>query len=91
MKNMYGYAGTILRVDLSSRKITRMPTADYADMFIGGRGIAAKIYWDEVGPEVDALSPENALLLVTGPVTGFRGIGTSRFQICGTTPSFLRQ
>ena len=38
-----GYAGKILRVDLSSGKVTDFPTRDYADRFIGGRGIAAKI------------------------------------------------
>ncbi len=48
MTQQYGYAGKILRVDLSSRKITTVPTSEYAERFLGGRGIAAKIYWDEV-------------------------------------------
>ena len=54
MTGQYGYAGEILRVDLSSGRVTRMPTMDYAERFLGGRGIAAKIYWDEVPPEVKA-------------------------------------
>ena len=44
----FGYAGEILKVDLSDRKITKLPTSDYADRFIGGRGIATKLYWDMV-------------------------------------------
>ncbi|GAI48516.1 unnamed protein product, partial [marine sediment metagenome] len=43
-----GYAGKILKVDLSRGNTSELPTSDYADRFLGGRGIAAKIYWDEV-------------------------------------------
>ena len=50
-----------------------MPTMDYADRFIGGRGIAAKIYWDEVSPEVSAFDPENRLIFATGPLAGLSG------------------
>ncbi len=77
-----GYAGNILKVDLSSGSVTEARTADYADRFLGGRGIAAKIYWDEVPPDVGAFDPENRLIFVTGPVCGVPGFG-SRFQICG--------
>ena len=37
----FGYAGEILKVDLSDRKIIRVPTSGYSDRFLGGRGIAA--------------------------------------------------
>jgi aldehyde:ferredoxin oxidoreductase len=77
-----GYAGTILKVDLSSRRITRMPTSDYADLFLGGRGIAAKVYWDEVPPQIAASDPESRLIFMTGPLCGVPGFA-SRFQICG--------
>jgi aldehyde:ferredoxin oxidoreductase len=50
----FGYSGKILRVDLSSGNMTEVSTLDYADRFLGGRGIAAKIYWDEVPPEIGA-------------------------------------
>lgn len=55
MSKQYGYTGQILRVDLSSGSVTKIPTMDYADRFIGGKGIAIKTYWDEVPPEVKAL------------------------------------
>jgi len=86
MTNKNGYTGTILRVDLSSGSITHIPTAEYADSFLGGRGIAAKIYWDEVTPYFHALDPENRLIFITGPVTGLPGFG-SRFQVCGKSAS----
>ncbi len=40
----FGYAGKTLKVDLSSGDITETATTDYTDRFLGGRGIAAKIY-----------------------------------------------
>ncbi len=81
-----GYAGEILRVDLSNREITRTATADYGDRFIGGRGLAAKIYWDEISPRVSAFDPENRLIFVTGPLGGLGQLAGSRWQACGKSP-----
>jgi aldehyde:ferredoxin oxidoreductase len=83
----FGYAGRILRVDLSSRRIDDLPTSDYADRFLGGRGIATKLYWDQVPPQVQALAPENALVLATGPLAGVPVIGGSRLFVCGKSPA----
>ena len=77
-----GYTGTILKVDLSSGNVGHMSTGEYSDLFLGGRGIAARIYWDEVLPSVEALDPGNTLVFMTGPATGVPGFG-SRFQVCG--------
>lgn len=87
MAGKYGYAGKILRVDLSSGKTADVPTSDYADRFLGGRGIAAKIYWDEVSPEVKALEPDNRLIFITGPLAGISpGVGAVRWLVCGKSP-----
>ena len=59
-----------------------MPTSDYAELFLGGRGVAAKIYWDEVPPKIEASHPENRLIFMTGPLCGVPGFA-SRFQVCG--------
>jgi len=82
-----GYAGKILRVDLTAGSITSIPTSDYAGSYLGGRGIAARIYWDEVPPEVGACDPENLLLFFTGPLAGFKGLSGSRWQVCGKAPA----
>ena len=86
MGNTYGYAGKILRVNLSAGDITTIPTENYADRFLGGRGIALKIYWDEVHPQIDALDPENRLIFISGPICGLPGFAGSRWQICGKSP-----
>ncbi len=83
MTGEFGYAGKILRVDLSSASMTDVATHNYTDRFVGGRGIAAKIYWDEVPPEVNAFDPENRLIFITGPLGGLSGLAGSRWQICG--------
>lgn len=82
----FGYAGNILKVDLSNGNTSMLETSDYSDRFIGGRGIAAKLYWDFVPPEAKALDPDNCLICVTGPIAGFTGFGGSRWQICGKSP-----
>jgi aldehyde:ferredoxin oxidoreductase len=93
VSKQYGYTGKILRVDLSSESISLMSTMDYANRFLGGRGIAAKIYWDEVPPEGKAFDPENRLIFATGPLAGLKGVCGSRWQICGksalTTPEYF--
>ncbi len=83
----FGYAGKFLRVNLSSGKKTNLPTTDYSTRFLGGRGIAAKIHWDEVSPEIKPFDPENFLTFNTGPLAGIKRLAGSRMQICGKSPS----
>ncbi len=88
MAGEFGYAGKILRIDLSSGKVTTVSTRTYAPKFLGGRGIAAEIYRDEVPPEVGAFDPENRLIFITGPLAGVTpGVGGVRWQICGKSPA----
>jgi aldehyde:ferredoxin oxidoreductase len=82
-----GYAGEILKVNLSDGKITKLPTADYADRFIGGRGMAARLCWDMVPPKTRAFDSKNCLIFSTGPVTGFHGLAGCRWQVCGKSPA----
>ncbi|MFH1349651.1 MAG: aldehyde ferredoxin oxidoreductase N-terminal domain-containing protein [Pseudomonadota bacterium] len=82
-----GYAGEILRVDLTKGMVHRLPTADYAERFLGGRGVAAKLHWDGVAPQTKALDPENSLTFMTGPLAGFAGLAGSRWQVCGKSPA----
>jgi aldehyde:ferredoxin oxidoreductase len=82
-----GYAGEILKVDLSTGRIVKEATSDYSPKFIGGRGFAAKLYWDMVPADARALEPENCLIYATGPTTGFFGIAGCRWQICGKSPA----
>ena len=86
MSSLHGYAGRILRIDLTSGRTSTVSASDYAS-FVGGRGLAAKIHWDEVSPQVGALDPENHLTFFTGPLVGFAGFGSARWLICGKSPA----
>jgi aldehyde:ferredoxin oxidoreductase len=81
-----GWVGKILRVDLTSRKIAEISTFDYVTKFLGGRGLGAKISWDEVPPEVGAFDPENRLIFATGPLQGTLAPTSGRFMVLGKSP-----
>ena len=68
---MLGYGGKILRVNLSNGKISSEPLPDkLARDYLGGRGFAAKILYDELKPGIDPLGPENKLVVASGPMSG---------------------
>jgi aldehyde:ferredoxin oxidoreductase len=68
----YGWAGTILYVDLTRGKIHKEPLSMATGAkYLGGRGINAKLLWDLIRkPGIDPLSPENVLIFGTGTLTG---------------------
>lgn len=72
---MRGYCGKLLEIDLSTEKVTETSfSEDVLQCYMGGRGLAAKILWDRLGDNwetLDPFSPENILLILTGPLTGF--------------------
>jgi aldehyde:ferredoxin oxidoreductase len=84
---MYGYQGKILRVDLSAGTY-RVEDLDeaLATKFVGGRGLATKIYADEVSPDVDPLSADNKLLVATGPLTGAPVPTGGRYMVVTKSP-----
>lgn len=71
MYRLPGYAGHILKVDLSAGKyeITDLPKK-MVEEYIGGKGFAARVLFDELPAGCDPLSPENMLVLACGPLTG---------------------
>jgi len=82
MTHLCGWMGTILRVDLTRGIITKEPLSEeLRNDFIGGYGIGSKILYDETGPETNALSPENRLIVATGPLNGTLVPSTSRISV----------
>jgi aldehyde:ferredoxin oxidoreductase len=81
----YGYAGEILKVDLTNRKVIKEPSAPYTQKFIGGHGLGVKLYWDMVPAEAKATDPENAMICASGPISGFSGFAGSRWKVCAKT------
>jgi len=84
---MFGYLGKYIKVDLSTRQIEIEPIPDALfRKYIGGVGIAAKIVFDETGPQTDPLGPENVLAAFTGPFSGTRVPSSSRHHYVARSP-----
>ena len=85
----HGWLGKILKIDLSLETITEIDTQPYADRFLGGRGIATRLYWEYVPVTVKAFDPGNHLIFMTGPLTATGAQGASRFEVVGKSPMLM--
>jgi len=89
---MNGYAGKILKVDLSGKKIETIPTKKY-QQWVGGHGMGSAIFWDLVKDKtIDGFDPRNVVTLMTSPLSGtlvpaasgrteMQGIGVQSYPI----------
>ncbi|HDD39889.1 MAG TPA: aldehyde ferredoxin oxidoreductase, partial [Nitrososphaeria archaeon] len=81
------YQGKVAYIDLSSGKIeAKEISEDYLLGFIGGTGLAARLVFDLVDPKVDPLSPKNALVFMTGALTGTMMITSARMTVAAKSP-----
>lgn len=84
---MFGYAGKILYVDLSKKKIWEEElTQEYADLYFGGYGIGAKVLFDHMKPGIDPLGPDNILGFVTGPLVATGSFFSGRYMVVHKSP-----
>jgi aldehyde:ferredoxin oxidoreductase len=60
--------------------------ASVARGFLGGRGFAARILWDELKRGIDPLSPENKLVFAAGPLTGFSLPSSGKLVVASKSP-----
>jgi aldehyde:ferredoxin oxidoreductase len=84
---MKGWVGKILRVDLTKgewkvEELDRKLTS----AFIGGRGLGTKILFDEIDPKADPFSPQNKLIMATGPLTGTSASAAGRYMAITKSP-----
>ncbi len=74
-----GYAGTVLVVDLTRRRITKEPLdPELARDFIGGLGLSVRLAYENMEPGTEPLDPENPIVLGTGALVGTDLPATSR-------------
>ena len=84
---MNGWVGKLLRVNLTKGSITvEELSGRLTDQFLGGRGLASKVLYDEVDPQVEPLSPENKIIFMTGPLTGTGVIGGASYVVVTKSP-----
>jgi len=84
---MYGQTGRILRVNLTSGKITReILNEKLAHQYIGGRGLNLKYIYDEIKAGIDPLGPDNKLIFSVGPACGTVIPGSQRWTVTAKSP-----
>jgi aldehyde:ferredoxin oxidoreductase len=84
---VYGYAGKILRINLTTRKAVREELdRKLCEDYVGGRGLTSYLLYREMDPAVDPLSPENKLMFGAGPLTGTGAVAASRYVVVSKAP-----
>ncbi len=84
---MEGYSGKILRVDLTSGKTTEEElSVDLARAYVGGLGLATKMFVDNVSAKADPLGPDNKVVFAAGPLAGTGFPAASTYGVCTKSP-----
>jgi aldehyde:ferredoxin oxidoreductase len=81
------WAKKILRVNLTAGTVTSEPlNMDWAQTYLGSRGLGSKYLTEEVNPKVDPLSPDNKIIWATGPLTGTMASTGGRYTVITKSP-----
>ena len=76
------WAGKLLRVNLTKGTCkTEKLNMEWANQYLGSRGLASKYLVEETDPKVDPLAPENKLIMATGPLTGTAASTAGRYTV----------
>ena len=78
---LYGWAGKILYIDLSTGKVVKKPSDEYVKAFLGARGVNAKLFYDLSKPGQGAFDPETPLIFGAGALAGTGVIGASKMEV----------
>jgi aldehyde:ferredoxin oxidoreductase len=82
-----GWNRKVLRVNLTTGECSSEPlNMEWADQYLGSRGLGTKYYVEEVDPKVDPLSPENKMIMTTGPLTGTMASTGGRYSVVTKGP-----
>ena len=82
-----GYTQKLLRINLSNGTYQSedIPQAYYREL-LGGRGVAAKYYYDEIDASAEPFSEDNKIIFMTGPLTGTPVYSGTKFQLATKSP-----
>ncbi len=84
---MFGLAGKLVRVNLTTREIRREEIGEEVfKKFLGGRGLAAKILYEELPVKIDPLSAQNKLVIAPGALVGTPALAANKTLIASKSP-----
>ncbi len=82
-----GWQKKILRVDLTKGTAASEPlNMEWANLYLGERGLATKYLWENMDPKADAMGPDNVLIFATGPLTGTMASTSGRYAVVTKGP-----
>jgi len=86
---MFAYGGKILRVNLTTGKVSTEPLSEkLAKDYIGGIGLGIKLLMDNSKPGTDPFDPDNPIIYLTGPLTGTLGpTGGNSYAVVSKSPA----
>ena len=83
----YGFAGKLLKIDLSSKSISiEALNPQYSKDFLGGAGYACRYLFDYIDKDTDPLSADNILMIMNGPLCFTSAPSSARMVICSKSP-----
>jgi aldehyde:ferredoxin oxidoreductase len=87
MTSLKGFIGKLLSVDLTKNEIlVEDLNEEIAKYFLGGAGYCCRYLYDYIDKDIDPLSPDNILMIMTGPFCGSNAPTSGRFSICSKSP-----
>src|SRR5665811_2214334 len=86
-EKVMSWAGKILRVNLTAGTVKSEPlNMEWAQAYIGSRGLGSKYLVEEIDATVDPLSPANKIIWATGPLTGTMAATGGRYTVITKSP-----
>lgn len=87
MPSCGGYAGKVMKIDLTREAISEYPwSAEERKAYLGGKAMAARILCDHLRGWETPLSEENWVVISTGPLVGTGAPGSARFDMAALSP-----
>jgi aldehyde:ferredoxin oxidoreductase len=81
------YAGKYLKIDLTEGQWQIVEIApEQVEKWLLGSGFAAKLFYDQMDPDLDPLDPTSPLLIFNGVLTGTIAPTGCRTSFCGRSP-----
>lgn len=82
-----GYMGKVLQVDLSTGRFKKYSLPErMLELYVGNKGLGARLLYDLLPPMTDPLSEKNVLIVTTAPLTGSGAPSSNRFNITTKSP-----
>ena len=85
-----GYAGKVLRVNLTTRSVSTIDSKPYTDKYGGAHGVGSAIFWDLAASTdwdmLDGFDERNVVTVMTGPLSGTIVSCSSRSEVQGVAP-----